>query len=186
MFLHRLSKPPLPSSNFPSSSSNTFLDLCWQFKPARDLFLKNPLRIILRRRRPQTRHILPSVTRYRILVLIRIVQVHKLMQHPHISSRFVCFLHDYLSRLLHECVGGCGGPEGAEEKYCKHRFSALGTTYGILGFANRAWIWYLPTPLQSAGVVPSELPPFTGPSFVTSVGNGSKARLQSKPPGTCE
>ena len=124
LFLHRVLKNPPSSANF-SPSSNIFIDLCWQFKPARDLFLKNPMWIVPRRRRPQTRHIFPSVTRYRILVLIRIIQVHELMQHSHISGRFVCFLHDYLSRLLHECVGGCGGPEGAEEKYCKHRFFSL-------------------------------------------------------------
>ena len=57
------------------------------------------------------------------------------------------------------------------------------------------WIWlkecwgggggngYVLTPLPSAGVVPSELPPFSGPYFVTWVGSGSKARLQRTPPG---
>ena len=46
--------------------------------------------------------------------------------------------------------------------------------------------WYLLTPLPSAGVVPSELPPFSGPYLVTCVGSGSKARPQNVPLGTCE
>ena len=41
----------------------------------------------------------------------------------------------------------------------------------------------LPTPLPSAGVVPSELPPFKAPYFVICVGRGSNARLQRTPPG---
>ena len=41
---------------------------------------------------------------------------------------------------------------------------------------------YLPTPLPSAGVVPSELPPFSGPNLVTCVGKGSKAKPQNTPP----
>lgn len=49
-----------------------------------------------------------------------------------------------------------------------------------------AWDGYLLTPLPSAGVVPSEVPPLDGPNFVTCVGKGSKARLQSTPPGVWE
>ena len=51
----------------------------------------------------------------------------------------------------------------------------------MLGFAQGVWNWNLPTPLPSAGVVPSELPPFDGPDLVICVGNGSKARLQNVP-----
>ena len=45
---------------------------------------------------------------------------------------------------------------------------------------------YVLMPLPSAGVVPSELPPFSGPYFVTCVGSGSKARPQRTPSGTWE
>ena len=54
----------------------------------------------------------------------------------------------------------------------------------MLTLADRVWSGYSLTPLPSAGVVPSELPPFDGPNLVTSVGSGSNARLQSIPPGT--
>lgn len=112
----------LPNSH--SSLSNIFLSLHRQLKPTRNLSLENSPWIIRFRRRPQTRHILPSISQYRILGLIRIVQVFELMQHPHISGRFLRFLHDCLSRLLDESVGGCGGPECAEQKNCKNGLSA--------------------------------------------------------------
>ena len=41
------------------------------------------------------------------------------MQQSHISGRFICLPHDILRRLLHEYVGGCGGPEGAEKENYK-------------------------------------------------------------------
>ena len=57
-------------------------------------------------------------------------------------------------------------------------------TDGMLSLAGRVWRGYSPTALPSAGVVPSELPPFDGPYLVTCVGSGSNAKLQSIPPGT--
>ena len=118
MFLHRFDSPLL---QVPSSPSSSFIDLHWQLEPAGNLSLKDSLRIIPRRRGPQTRHVLPSIGRYGILNLIRIIQVYKLVQQPHVPGRFVRLVHDCLSRLLHESVGRCRGPEGAEEKYCKHQ-----------------------------------------------------------------
>lgn len=44
-----------------------------QLKPTRDLSLEDPTRIIPLRRLLQTRNILPSVRRYRVLGLIRII-----------------------------------------------------------------------------------------------------------------
>ena len=96
-----------------------------QLEPARNLSLENSSRIILHCRSLQTRHIFPSISRYRILGLIRVIQVYEFMQQSHLPGRFVRFLHDGLSRLLHESIGGCGGPEGAEEKYCKHPISTF-------------------------------------------------------------
>lgn len=179
-FIDALVARPIPLL----SPQYAFMNLYRQLETARNLPLENPSRIILRRRRPQIRHVLSSISRYRILVLIRIIQVYELMQHPHAPGRFVRFLHDPVSRLLHESIGGCGGPEGAEEKYCKHQFSASGFYTWDAGFHSKRGDWYLPMPLPSPGVVPSELPPFNGPNFVTCVGNGSKARLHNIPPGT--
>ena len=78
---------------------------CRQLEPARDLSLENPSRIILRCRGLQTRHVFRSISRYRILGLIRVIQIHEFMQQAHLPGRFVRFLHDGLSRLLHESVG---------------------------------------------------------------------------------
>ena len=173
----------LPNPIFPSK---LLTNLHRQLKAARNLPLKNTPRIVLLRRGPQTHHILLSVARYGILGLVRIIQVYELVQQAHVPGRFVHFLHDRLRRLLHERVGGGGGPEGAEEEYCEHCvFSAARfQVWECWVFAGVVWDGYLLTPLPSAGVVPSELPPFDGPNFVTCVGKGSKARLHSTPFGT--
>ena len=169
-----------------STSISSHTKLYRQLEPTRDLSLENAARVIPLRRLLQARNILPSIRRYRVLGLVRIIQVHKIMQQSHISGRFVCLPHDILRRLLYDSVGGCGAPEGTKkENYKVPIVSASRFLHtGWLNLAGRARNGYSLTPLPSAGVVPSELAPFDWPSFVTCAGSGSNAKLQSIPPGT--